>query len=55
MDQKSFEPGSYESSLRTDAWAKLRGALKDVFAEFGGGEEYLRSERANFVSCDEGE
>jgi hypothetical protein len=26
----------------------LRGALKDVFAELGGGEAYLRAERTNF-------
>jgi hypothetical protein len=31
-----------------DAWSKLRGALKDVFEELGGGEAYLRAERSNF-------
>jgi len=31
-----------------DAWIKLRGALKDVFAELGGGEAYLRAERNAF-------
>jgi hypothetical protein len=31
-----------------DAWDRLRGALKDVFAELGGGEAYLRAERASF-------
>ena len=31
-----------------DAWTKLRGALKDVFAELGGGEAYLQAERSNF-------
>jgi hypothetical protein len=31
-----------------DPWSKLRGALKDVFAELGGGEAYLRAERRNF-------
>src|SRR5579864_6041034 len=31
-----------------DAWTRLRGALKDVFSEAGGGEAYLRSERRNF-------
>jgi hypothetical protein len=31
-----------------DAWTRLRGALKDVFAELGGGEAYLRGERAAF-------
>jgi hypothetical protein len=33
---------------RQDAWNRLRGALKDVFDELGGGENYLRNERANF-------
>jgi hypothetical protein len=27
---------------RQEAWLRLRGALKDVYAEFGGGEAYLR-------------
>jgi len=38
-----------------DAWARLRGALKDVFTELGGGEAYLRSERSNFYGPKEGE
>jgi hypothetical protein len=33
-----------------DAWTKLRGALKDVFAGFGGGEAYLRREREGFYT-----
>jgi hypothetical protein len=33
---------------RQEAWNRLRGALKDVFAELGGGENFLRNERANF-------
>jgi hypothetical protein len=40
--------GGEERSDRQDAWNRLRGALKDVFAELGGGENYLRNERANF-------
>ncbi len=31
-----------------DAWLKLRGVLKGVFAEVGGGEAYLRAERDRF-------
>jgi len=31
-----------------DAWTRLRGALKDVFSELGGGEAYLRAERSAF-------
>jgi hypothetical protein len=36
------------SSPKEDPWTRLRGALKGVFAEFGGGEQYLRAERGNF-------
>jgi hypothetical protein len=36
------------SAQERDAWAGLRGALKDIFAELGGGETYLRKERGNF-------
>ena len=35
------------------AWERLRGALKDVFAEYGGGEAYLRAERTFFRDADE--
>jgi hypothetical protein len=38
---------------RQGAWNRLRGALKDVFAEYGGGEAYLRAERASFRDADE--
>jgi len=31
-----------------DSWTRLRGALKDVFSELGGGEAYLRAERSKF-------
>ena len=33
---------------KKDPWIQLRGALKNVFAELGGGEAYLRNERDNF-------
>jgi len=33
---------------KEDPWTRLRGALKDVFAELGGGEQYLRAEREHF-------
>jgi hypothetical protein len=36
-----------------DSWGRLRGALKEVFAELGGGEAYLRAERSNFHSMKE--
>jgi hypothetical protein len=38
------------ASSKDDPWARLRGALKDVFAELGGGEQYLRAERENFYA-----
>jgi hypothetical protein len=45
-----------QSPLQTDdSWSRLRGALKDVFAELGGGEAYLRAERSNFYPTKEDE
>jgi hypothetical protein len=36
-----------------EAWNQLRGALKDVYAELGGGEAYLRAEREAFGGIEE--
>lgn len=36
-----------------DAWARLRGALRDVYSELGGGEKYVRSERKAFSTSQE--
>jgi hypothetical protein len=33
---------------KEDPWMRLRGTLKDVFADLGGGENYLRAERDKF-------
>ena len=41
IDQKSPSPTE-------DPWTRLRGALKDAFAELGGGEAYLKKERDSF-------
>jgi len=38
------------SAASADPWKRLRGALKDIFAELGGGENYLRNERHAFRS-----
>jgi hypothetical protein len=38
---------------RQAAWDRLRGSMKDVFAEYGGGEAYLRAERASFRDADD--
>lgn len=38
------------SQTDPDPWNELRGALKRVFAELGGGERYIRGERENFYS-----
>ena len=41
--------GTQKSPPQTeDSWSRLRGALKDVLAELGGGEAYLRGERSDF-------
>jgi len=37
-----------QSAKSEDPWMRLRGSLQDIFAEFGGGEAYLRNERNNF-------
>jgi hypothetical protein len=41
------------SSPKEDPWVRLRGALKDAFAELGGGEQYLRAEREKFYGSRE--
>ena len=38
---------------RLEAWNRLRGSMKDVFAEYGGGEAYLRAERASLHDADD--
>ena len=43
------------SAPTDDSWTRLRGALKDVFAELGGGEAYLLAERSDFHGPKEGE
>jgi hypothetical protein len=45
----TYEIGRSESQPTADeAWLSLRGIAKDIYASFGGGEAYLRQERANF-------
>ncbi len=50
-----FLEGNPSSPEHDDSWNQLRGTLKDVFAELGGGEAYLRAERGDFYSKKEGE
>ena len=50
-----FLEGNRSFPEHDDSWKQLRGALKDVFRELGGGEAYLRSERGAFYSEKEGE
>jgi hypothetical protein len=52
MYEFTDEESDRKTSDRQDAWERLRGALKDVFAEYGGGEAYLRAERASFRDAD---
>ena len=47
VDQERPSDGS------VDAWSRLRGALKEVFAELGGGEAYLQAERSKFYAAEE--
>lgn len=50
-----FIEGDRSSPEHDDSWKNLHGTLKDVFAELGGGEAYLRAERSAFHSPKEGE
>jgi len=45
----TYEFADAESATNgDDPWTKLRGAMKDIFQKYGGGEAYLRRERENF-------
>lgn len=44
----TYEFAGTKPSKEEDPWLRLRGAYKDIFAELGGGEAYLRAERSNF-------
>jgi len=50
-----FVGAKQSSPPAEDSWNRLRGALKDVFAELGGGEAYLRAERSSFHPMKEDE
>jgi len=41
------------TEIGVDAWSRLRGALREVFAELGGGEAYLQAERSKFYAAEE--
>jgi hypothetical protein len=43
-----FIDPDHPSAPADDSWKRLRGALKDVFKELGGGEAYLDAERSVF-------
>jgi hypothetical protein len=45
-----FVEGQGSGAAKYDPWRQLRGALKDIFAELGGGEAFLRAERQRFYS-----
>jgi len=49
------ESDQTEQSSQLDAFLRLRGLLKDVYAEYGGGEAYLRKERDSFYAPDKSE
>ena len=50
-----FVGAKQSSPPAEDSWKRLRGALKNVFAELGGGESYLRAERSSFYPMQEDE
>jgi hypothetical protein len=41
------------SKEEKDPWMALRGSLKEIFADFGGGESYLRAERESFYPSED--
>ncbi|MGA7684593.1 MAG: hypothetical protein WCC32_14055 [Terriglobales bacterium] len=43
-----FIDADRSSAPADDSWKRLRGALKDVFKDLGGGEAYLSAERSAF-------
>lgn len=47
------EPQDKNQVARREAWLSLRGILKDVYAEYGGGEACLRKERESFYKRDD--
>ena len=40
--------GDKSQESRREAWRRLRGIAKDIYAEYGGAEAYLRRERELF-------
>ncbi len=49
-----FVGAQHTAGSADKSWMRLRGALKDVFAELGGGEAYLHAERRDFYGPKEG-
>jgi hypothetical protein len=47
------QPPHKNQDSRRENWLGLCGILKDVYAEYGGGEAYLRNERENFYKRDD--
>jgi hypothetical protein len=43
-----FVDSDEKNSTPTDPWLKVRGIAKDLFAALGGGEAFIREERAKF-------
>jgi hypothetical protein len=42
------QPADRNQDSRREAWFRLRRIAKDIYAEYGGGEAYLRQEREAF-------
>jgi hypothetical protein len=43
-----FVDRNEKNSTSADPWLEVRGIAKDLFAALGGGEAFIREERANF-------
>jgi hypothetical protein len=41
-----------QQSAQLESFLRARGIAKEIYAEYGGGEEYLRKERESFNSRD---
>jgi hypothetical protein len=47
-----FKEAAPSGEKEEDPWTRLRGSLKDIFTQLGGGEAYLRAERSNFYATE---
>ena len=51
----TYEWINVKTPSASNPWQQLRGALKEIFADLGGGEAYLEAERDNFYGESRGD